>query len=253
MKNPRPFREDDAPGRIPESLIDSVLDGSVDSRTQREVARALRHDPRRRRDVDETIEALSALRGPIECPDLSNGVLAELDRKHRFLSPKARRFVRRARLSGALVLLAGLLVVAGVQRAAPRLASVAPQPTPVLDVANAVQSETAQAADRVRESVRVMQASMGPLSGSLEAPGARLRVRDDVVFNPDAPTEHRYRVLTMDGGRLVLVEYPSSTRLVATSRGGFVSSISAGTVGGSDDESTDDEAREGPLGADSLP
>ena len=251
MKDTRPFREDDAPGRIPESLIDSVLDGSVDSRTRREVARALRHDPRRRRDVNETIEALSALRGPVECPDLSGGVLAELDRKHRFLSPKARRFVRRARLSGALVLLAGLLAVAGVQRAAPRLASVAPQPTPILDVANAVQTETVQAADRVREGVRVMQASMAPLSGSLEMPGGSARVRDHVVFNADAPPEQRYRVLTMDGGRLILVEYPNTGRLVATGRGGFVSSISAGAVGGLGDEPDDDP--EGPLGADSLP
>ncbi|MCC5823062.1 MAG: hypothetical protein LAT64_07545 [Phycisphaerales bacterium] len=253
MKDTRPFREDDAPGRIPESLIDSVLDGSVDSRTRREVARALRHDPRRRQDVTETIEAISALRGPVECPDLSGGVLAELDRKHRFLSPRARRFVKRARFSGVLVLLAGLITVAGVQRAVPRLASVAPQPTPVSDITSAVQTETAQAADRVREGVRVMQASMAPLSGSLEMPGRSVRVRDDVVFSTAGglSSEDRYRILTMGGGRLVLVEYPGPGRAIASGRGGFVSSISGGVVGGLTDEES--ETRERPLGTDSLP
>lgn len=251
MRPDRPFRDDDAPGRIPESLIDSVLDGAVDERTRREVARALRHDPRRRRDVAETVEAISALRGPIDCPDIADGVLASLDRRHRFLSTGARRFVRRARLSGALVLLVGLVAVAGVQRAAPRFGSLAAQPTPVTDVARAMQTETAQAAGQVREGVRVIQASMPSLAGSLEAPGriARLSTAAGLVGDSGpagASGDRQVRVITLEGGRYFLVETMCVNRAGQSGRGGFVASMS---VTGS---APDAEPQE-PLDADPLP
>jgi anti-sigma factor RsiW len=251
----RPFRDEDAPGRIPESLIDSVLDGSVDERTRREVARALRHDPRRRRDVSETVEAISALRSPIDCPDIADGVLASLDRKHRFLSPSARRFVRRARVSGALVLLVGLVAVAGVQRALPRFGSLTAQPTPVTDVARAMQTETAQAAgqvrDGVRESVRVIQASMPTLAGSLEAPGrlTRLDTRSGLADGSglsDLRSDQRVRVITIEGGRYFLVETVCVNRAGQSGRGGFVASM---TVTGGSQTGEPSE----PLDADPLP
>jgi anti-sigma factor RsiW len=251
----RPFRDDDAPGRIPESLIDSVLDGAVDERTRREVARALRHDPRRRRDVAETVEAISALRGPIDCPDIADGVLASLDRKHRFLSPGARRFVRRARLSGALVLLVGLVAVAGVQRAAPRFGSLAAQPTPVTDVARAMQTETAQAAGQVREgvreSVRVIQASMPSLAGSLDAPGRVARLNTAAGFAGDSGPagafgDRQVRVITLEGGRYFLVETVCVNRAGQSGRGGFVASMSV--TGG-----TPNAEPQEPLDADPLP
>lgn len=253
MSTDRPFRDDDAPGRIPESLIDSMLDGSVDERTRREVSRALRHDPRRRRDVAETVEAIAALRGPVDCPDIADGVLASLDRKHRFLSLSARRFVRRARLSGALVLLLGLISVAGVQRAMPRFGSLAAQPTPVTDVARAMQTDTAHAAgqvrDGVRESVRVMQASMPSLAGSLETPG-RLNRLDTMAYEPGtqsaARLDQRVRLISIEGGRYFLVEPVCVTRPSQNGRGGFVASMSI--TGGTRAAETDE-----PLESDPLP
>lgn len=224
MSSTRPFREDDAPGRIPESLIDSVLDGAVDERTRREVARALRHDPRRRRDVAETIEALHALRTPVDCPDLTDGVLRSLDRRRRFLSPAARRTVRRTRTAGMAVALLALLGVAGAQRAMPRLASIGAQPTPVTDVARAVQADTTQAAGQVFESVRIMQASMPSLAGTIEMPGRSFRTGAEMRPGEAAEIlERRFRMVTLDG-RVFVVE-PSSARAFAVGGRGFVSSM----------------------------
>lgn len=223
---PQPFREDDTPGRIPESLIDSVLDGAVDERTRREVARALRYDPRQRRDVAETMEALSALRGPVPCPDLSAGVLSTLDRRHRFLSPRARRLVRRTRVSGMMLVLIGLIGVAGVQRAVPRFASLSAQPTPLTDVARAVQADTAHAAGQVRDHVRSMQDSMPSLAGVLDMPGRTYRTATDArIDESEAALERRFRLITLDGGRYFIMEPVSARANAGTARAGFVAGM----------------------------
>jgi hypothetical protein len=240
----RPFRDDDAPGRIPESLIDSVLDGAVDERTKREVARALRHDPRRRQDVAETIEALNALRHPVVCPDISAGVLSTLDRKHRFLSPGARRLIRRTRVSGMLAVLVGLVAVAGVQRAVPRFSSLSAQPTPVTDVARAVQADTAEAAGQVRDGVRIMQASLPSLSATLDMPGRAYRTGTDTqITEAAAMMERRFRLVTLDGGRYFIIEPVSSRAAAGTGRGGFVATMFV-----TGDQTTDaDEGASDPL------
>lgn len=226
MNPARPFRDDDAPGRIPESLIDSVLDGAVDERTKREVARALRHDPRRRQDVAETMEAISALRHPVDCPDISVGVLITLDRKHRFLSPKARRLIRRTRVSGMLAVLVGLIAVASVQRAMPRFSSLSAQPTPVTDVARAVQADTAQAAGQVRDSVRVMQASLPSLAGGLDMPGQAFRTGIQTQMAESAASmDRRFRLVTLEGGRYFIIEPVSSRAGAGNGRGGFVATM----------------------------
>ncbi len=226
MNPSRPLRDDDAPGRIPESLIDSVLDGAVDERTRREVARALRHDPGRRQDVAETMEAITALRHPVACPDVSAGVLNTLDRRRRFLPPGARRLIRRARVSGVLALLVGLVAVAGVQRAAPRLASLSGQPTPVTDVARAVQADTAQAAGQVRDSVRIMQASLPSLAAGLESPGRALRTGLDAGMEESAAMmERRFRVITLEGGRYFMIEPVSARAAGNAGRGGFMATM----------------------------
>lgn len=241
MSAARPFREDDAPGRIPESLIDSVLDGAVDERTKREVARALRHDPRRRQDVAETIEALSALRSPVDCPDLSGDVLRTLDRKHKFLSARSRRLIRRARTSGLVGALLLLVCVAGVQRAMPRFSSITAQPTPVNDIAQAVQADTVQAAGQVRDRVRVMQASLPSLAGSMEVPGRAYRSEAPAdLAAAVAGMEQRFRLVTIDGGRFFLIETVQPGRAGTAGRGGFVASFQITTdLSGDPDDTAD--------------
>lgn len=235
MNAPKPFRQDDAPGRIPESLIDAVLDGSVDERTRREVSRALRHDATRQRDVQETIEAIDALRQPIDCPDLAGDVLGTLDRKHRFLPARARRVIRQTRLGLGLAALLALGTVALGQRAIPRLASIGAPPTPVSDLAQAIHADAGQAADGVLGSAKMMCASVPLLQANPEnrstldrtATGVttlRLGVPGDqsgghYSFQIDrgslgtslAQSDLRgYRLMTIDGGRLLLIETSGS-------------------------------------------
>ena len=243
MSAARPFRDDDTPGRIPESLIDSVLDGAVDDRTRREVARALRHDPRRRQDVAETIEALSALRSPVDCPDLSGDVLRTLDRKHRFLPARTRRLIRKARTSGLVGALFLLVCVAGVQRAMPRFASISAQPTPVNDMAQAVRADTTQAAGQVRDRVRVMQASLPSLAGSMEVPGRFDRPEtpaDLAAAVAVAGMEQRFRLVSIDGGRFFLIEAVQPGRTGSAGRGGFVASFQLTTDASGDPDDTAD-------------
>lgn len=215
MNGPRPFREDDAPGRIPESLIDAVLDGSVDDRTRREVARALRHDPRRRQDVEETVEVIDAMRMPIECPDFSGTVLERLDRKHRFLPARVRRSLRQARLGLGLAAMVALVAVAGAQRFVPRLASIAPPPTPVSDVAQAVRADACRAAEDLKGGVQVVQASLPSIhqalaprdTNQLKTPGRtyRLDINADRVI-AEAQRTGTYRLVAIDGGRYLFVD-----------------------------------------------
>lgn len=234
MNAPRPFREDDAPGRIPESLIDAVLDGSVDDRTRREVNRALRHDATRARDVRETLEAIEAMRHPIACPDLTVDVLSALDRKHRFLPARARRAMRQTRLGLGLAALLALGTVAVAQRTIPRLASIGSPPTPISDVAQSIHADAGQAADCVRDGASLVRASVPLLqtsalkrSGSsgdlrLDMPGEQRgngyrfqidRVASENFFGNSGGSSgassyqmSSYQIMAIDGGRFILIE-----------------------------------------------
>ncbi|MEM9374121.1 MAG: hypothetical protein AAGA55_10805 [Planctomycetota bacterium] len=251
MNSSRPFRDDEAPGRIPDSLIDAVLDGAVDDRTRREVHRALRHDVTRRQDVHETIEAIQALRAPLDCPDVSAEVLSTLDRSHRFLCTNARRALRRTRMGLGLAAILALGVVAVGQRAIPRLASIAPPPTPVSDVAKAFRSDAGRAADDVMDSARVVRASITRLPALKEAPtqrseplpfdmpGQRFRFEVDArsVGGSLAGVDlSGYRMVTLDGGRILLLDAGTEIRPRAMwpSGPGSISLLSAsyGTASG---------------------
>lgn len=244
--SPRPFRDEDAPGRIPESLIDSVLDGAVDERTRREVARALRHDPRRRAEVSQTLEALGALREPVACPDFAPEVLGSLERRHRFSTPRVRQIVRQTRLGLGMAALLTLAGVAVTQRAVPRLASLGDQPTPVTDVAQAMKTETLDAADKFRDGVRLVQASMPSLVSSLGAPGEEMRMGLEIDSEAaNAMSSGRIRVVTLEGGRFIIVEASATCRPGTDGARGLVSSLSITRQGGA--------ASDEPAGADTLP
>ena len=79
-----PDMRDDAPGRIPESLINAAMDGELDKDIQREIGDALRYDPVRRQEFHDTRDAINALRMPIDTPDLSDRVLERAHRHRRF-------------------------------------------------------------------------------------------------------------------------------------------------------------------------
>ncbi|MCA9294257.1 MAG: hypothetical protein KDA20_10625 [Phycisphaerales bacterium] len=134
------------PGRVPDELIDAVLDGSADIEHSRTLFKQLSQSPDAAREVASTQRAIEALRSPVRTPDLSGRVLGELARRHGFTTPAMRRQVWMRRVAAA----AALVVVVGgafaVQRFVPEAATLLPQATPVSDVVAAVPEPTTQIA-----------------------------------------------------------------------------------------------------------
>jgi len=185
MKRPKeennpthPDMRTDAPGRIPESLINAAIDGELSDEMQQEIAHALRYDPLRKQELVETADAINALQMPIPSPDFSDAILTRADRHHRFIPASWRRGVRAA-------LLLTLMGVAGLQRIYPRLTTLASHPTPVLDIEQAVEHDTDRFAHRVHNEVRTLQASLTPLpplAPIVRAPG-RTDQRFELTLN----------------------------------------------------------------------
>jgi hypothetical protein len=171
-----PDMRDDAPGRIPESLINAAMDGELDKDIQREIGDALQYDPIRRQEVHETRDAINALRMPIEAPDLSDRVLDRAHRHRRFIPAKLRNHVRTGRVVMAAALLITLFGVAGLQRMYPRLTTIAAHQTPVSNVEDAIEQNTQQLAQTVTGEIKVFADCVATpvrslFADSLEKPG----------------------------------------------------------------------------------
>lgn len=180
MNGPRrdhPDMRADAPGRIPESLIDAAMDGELDPEIQKEIGKALQYDPARRQEFHDTRDALNALRMPIETPDLSDRVLQRAHRHRRFIPNRLRRQVRAGRVVMAAFLLTAMLSVASLQRAFPRLTTLGAQQTPVANIEQAVEHGGQQIAQTLSSELRIVQECVaepvrGILAGTVQRPGA---------------------------------------------------------------------------------
>ena len=170
-----PDMRDDAPGRIPESLIDAAIDGELDPEIQKVIGSALQYDPARRQEFHDTRDAINALRMPIESPDLSDRVLERAHRHRRFIPGTLRRHVRAGRVGISALLLVTLFGVAALQRAYPRLTTIAAQPTPVSNVESAIEQDGRQLAQTVTDDIQSFRECVEPvrgiLAGSLQRPG----------------------------------------------------------------------------------
>jgi len=160
-----PDLRNEAPGRIPESLIDAAMDGELDPEIQKEIGNALQYDPARRQELHDTRDAINALRLPVEMPDLSDRVLERANRHRRFIPRKLRAHVRAGRVGMAALLLVGLLGVASLQRMYPRLTTIASQQTPVHDLENAVEHNSAQIAHALGCEVNTIREKVAPVAG----------------------------------------------------------------------------------------
>lgn len=165
-----PDMRDNAPGRIPESLIDAAMDGELDPQIQREIGNALQYDPERRQQFHDTRDAINALRLPVDMPDLSDRVLARANRHRRFIPAKLRTQIRAGRVGMAALLLITLLGVAGLQRMYPRLTTISSQQTPVHDIQAAVQQDSAQIAQVVSNEFETLCSTVAPVVGMFDRP-----------------------------------------------------------------------------------
>lgn len=161
----------DAPGRIPESLIDAAIDGELDPRMSREIAHALRYDPRRSSELRDTADAINALQMPVPVPDFTHAILDRTDRHRRFIPRSWRRQVRMGRLGVAACLLLMLVGIAGLQRLYPRLTTLGTHPTPVRDIEIAVEQDRRQLATVVTHEVKAIKNSVEPMAGLFRSPG----------------------------------------------------------------------------------
>lgn len=167
-----PDMRDNAPGRIPESLIDAAIDGELDPQIQREIGKALEYDPERRQQFHDTRDAINALRIPLNMPDLSDRVLARASRHRKFIPARLRAQVRAGRVGIAALLLAGLLGVASLQRMYPRLTTIASQQTPVHDIQSAVQNDSTQIAQALSQEFNAICSSVAPVASIFDRPAA---------------------------------------------------------------------------------
>ena len=191
--NDNPFRSthpdmrNDAPGRIPESLIDAAIDGELNEDMQREIAHALRYDPMRKQELIDTADAINALQMPISVPDFAEQILARADRQRRFIPASWRKKVRAGRLGIAAALLLTLMCVSLVQRNYPRWTTIAAHPTPVRNIESAIEQGTNQIASSITSECQTIQSSIAPMASLLQAPGKNNQ-RFDVSLASDDRT-----------------------------------------------------------------
>lgn len=146
-------------GRIPDSLIDAVIDGEVDDRARREILSAARRHPQQRRELVETSDLLQALRTPVAGPDFSSEVVAEAHRRRRYIPARVQRAVTRSRIAVAASVMLALLCYVGASRAWPDAAVFNRSPAPITTVANSLASD----AERAIATVTGARASLAPL------------------------------------------------------------------------------------------
>jgi hypothetical protein len=135
-------REPEA-GRIPEELVDRFFDRELDEGSREKFFGMLRGDLGRCAEVAKTQRMVSMLREPVEAPDLTGPILSQIRRKRGFLSGRLRAFVKAGRLAAAVVLLAGVLVLALGRRYHPEMFRLASEPQPVTQVIEASKNEAA--------------------------------------------------------------------------------------------------------------
>ncbi|HVZ94854.1 MAG TPA: hypothetical protein VG797_10125 [Phycisphaerales bacterium] len=138
-----PLVDPETGARIPDELTDAILDDDISRAESQRLFRSLAGRPHEARDVAETERALEALRRPVDCPDFTKRVLAQVDHHRRWLAPGGLRRVSIMRIAATVGLLA---IVAGgyvTQRIAPAAITLADRPAPVSDLAASVSRETA--------------------------------------------------------------------------------------------------------------
>lgn len=142
---PAPVRDADSGKAIPDSLVDAFFDNELPAEKTGEFFNLLRREPAKAREVVGMQRALSALRQPVDAPDLSAAILAKVGRKRGWLSDRGRVriAVGRVAMAATLLLMVGGAFVA--QRVAPGLTTAGFAPAPIDDLARAVPTETASA------------------------------------------------------------------------------------------------------------
>jgi len=121
-------------GSLTDEMVDAFFDRELTDGASEVFFSRLRSDLPRCAEVARMQRAISLLREPVDSPDVSARVLAEVHRRRRFIPDSLRRFVTAGRLAAAGVALAGVLGLFVVERVAPGSLRLSPRSRPVSDV-----------------------------------------------------------------------------------------------------------------------
>ncbi|QOI99130.1 MAG: hypothetical protein HRU70_00940 [Phycisphaeraceae bacterium] len=108
-------RPGDEPAGRDGSPIDAFLDGELDARSGR-FRSALRHDESLRSELAMLEEVVGTLKQPLDSPDLSGSILARVNDHRPFTSRSSRRWLGLFKVTAAASLVAGVAMIALVER-----------------------------------------------------------------------------------------------------------------------------------------
>jgi len=131
--------------RLADDLVNELFDGGLGEEDRRKRLKAARQNPSLAREIAETSAAVRALRQPVACPDVSERVLDEVERRRGFMPTRLRRVAVTSRWAAA----AGLALLVGAGAVArhvnPDIFRVVPPDRPVSQFEQAVATEMASA------------------------------------------------------------------------------------------------------------
>ncbi|MFU8830031.1 MAG: anti-sigma factor family protein [Phycisphaerales bacterium] len=181
-------------GRVPDELIDAILDGEVDRADSREMFERLRSDPSVAGDLNATRRAIGALKKPVAAPDFTDRVLGEVAKKRGgWLSHRDRRRVGYGRIAAAALV---VLTVGGlytVERMKPGTLEVVEQPRALAGLADSVSSQSAQIARQTQQDMVCLNESAFNMvqlfGGDPGASGTPARVVFEWPTGPDGEVD----------------------------------------------------------------
>lgn len=149
--------------RISDRVVDAYFDRALDEATRERLFRSMLADPRQAELMARMQRTIGLLRAPVDAPDLTDQIMARVDRRRRFLPAGFRRMISFGRLAVAAGLLVVLLGVALTQRYAPRAVSLTPPERPLTAVIDAGKADAASGARRLAGTITAITSRTDPV------------------------------------------------------------------------------------------
>ncbi|MCC6661776.1 MAG: hypothetical protein IT437_12920 [Phycisphaerales bacterium] len=154
--NPRPPN--------PDEVVDAFFDRSLEEGSRERFFASLRRDLRQCEQVARTQRALSMLRGPVDCPDLTNRIMSRIERRRAFLPARLRSMVTGGRMLVAASLLLGLAGIFAIQRYAPEAVELTSAPRPVTRLLDSGKEGASESVRDLAGALRTVRAEAVPLA-----------------------------------------------------------------------------------------
>lgn len=154
--NPKgPGRDDIGAGRVPDDLIDAILDGEVGREDTKALFAKLSADPEAAGDLNATRRAIGALREPVRAPDFTDRVLQTVGQKRGgWLSGRDRRLISFGRIAAGIAVVALIGGMYAMERARPGTLDVSGQPKAVAGLTNSLSESSSQFAAELSNRTR---------------------------------------------------------------------------------------------------